>query len=192
VNDELNDVRVQIDRATARLLTTVAGFTSEDARQASLLPGWTRGHVLTHIARGGDAMLNLLQWARTGVPTEAYPSRDDRNLEIEEGAHRDVVELLADVTSSAASFRTEVVALPEPAWERVVGVLGFPDIPQFPASQLLTRRLVEIELHHTDLGAGYSPADWPATFAAMELPEPMRSQRDSRLTARPGSSPPGS
>jgi maleylpyruvate isomerase len=45
---------------------------------------------------------------------------------------------------------------------------------------LLTRRLVEVELHHTDLGSGYRRADWPAAFAAMDLPEPMRSQRADR------------
>src|SRR6266513_1689668 len=51
----------------------------------------------------------------------------------------------------------------------------------FPAAELLTRRLVEVELHHCDLGAGYGPGDWPAVFAAMDLPEPMRSWRENRL-----------
>jgi len=46
---------------------------------------------------------------------------------------------------------------------------------------VLTRRLVEVELHHADLGSGYTPADWPASFAGLGLPEPMRGQRDSRL-----------
>jgi hypothetical protein len=55
------------------------------------------------------------------------------------------------------------------------------DSVPFPAAQLLTRRLVEVELHHCDLAAGYGPADWPAAFAAMDLPEPMRSQRQDRL-----------
>jgi maleylpyruvate isomerase len=52
----------------------------------------------------------------------------------------------------------------------------------FPAGQLLTRRLVEVELHHCDLGLGYTPSDWPATFTTMDLPEPMGSQRQDRLT----------
>jgi maleylpyruvate isomerase len=30
------------------------------------LPGWTRGHLLTHVARNADALRNLLTWARTG------------------------------------------------------------------------------------------------------------------------------
>jgi maleylpyruvate isomerase len=50
----------------------------------------------------------------------------------------------------------------------------------FPAEQVLVRRLVELELHHTDLDAGYRAADWLAEFATMELPEPMRTQREDR------------
>jgi len=50
-----------------------------------------------------------------------------------------------------------------------------------PAAQLLTRRLVEAELHHGDLGTGYGPADWPTAFATMKLTEPMQSLRQYRL-----------
>ena len=30
----------------------------------SSLPNWTRAHVLTHVARNADALINLLTWAR--------------------------------------------------------------------------------------------------------------------------------
>ena len=43
-----------------------------------LLPGWTVGHVLTHVARNADAYTNLLTWARTGVETPAYASPEAR------------------------------------------------------------------------------------------------------------------
>ncbi len=55
------------------------------------------------------------------------------------------------------------------------------DSAPFPAARLLTRRLAEVELHHCDLGAGYGPDDWPAAFAAMDLAEPVQSQRQDRL-----------
>jgi hypothetical protein len=69
------------------------------------------------------------------------------------------------------------------------------DADFFPAAELLTRRLAEVELHHCDLGAGYGPGDWPAVFAGMDLAEPMRSWRQDRLSypepspLRPGRSP---
>ena len=43
-------------------------------RAPSLLPGWSRAHVLTHLARNADGMINLLLWARTGIVTPAYAS----------------------------------------------------------------------------------------------------------------------
>jgi maleylpyruvate isomerase len=80
--------------------------------------------------------------------------------------------------------------LPGDGWQVPVRMLD--PAARFPAAQLLTRRLVEVELHHTDLGAGYSPADWPAAFAAMELGEPMRTWRRDRLSqpAAAGLTPP--
>ena len=41
----------------------LAGLDDAGARSASLLPGWTVGHVLTHLARNADGMLHLVDWA---------------------------------------------------------------------------------------------------------------------------------
>ncbi|PZS40944.1 MAG: maleylpyruvate isomerase [Pseudonocardiales bacterium] len=168
----------QIDAATDRLLATITRLGEADVSQpAPGCPGWSRGDLLTHVARSADAMRNLLIWARTGVETPAYLSQSAREEEIHAGAQRSVSELLMDVRDSAAAFNAEVGRLPEKAWQVNVRVLNYPG---FPAEGVLLRRLVELELHHTDLGVGYGPADWPAEFATMELPEPMRSQREDR------------
>ena len=172
------DILALIDAETERLLGTMRGLTDDDVRQPSLLPGWTRGHVLTHVARGPDAMRNLLEGVRTGVPGTGYASQEERDRAIEEGARRGPSELLTDVESSARLFRDVVVALPEDAWQRPVHVLTG---ATFPAAQLLQRRVVELVLHHTDLGAGYRVADWPEEFVEMDLGEPMRTQREDRL-----------
>ena len=55
-----------IDAAAAALQAAAEGLTAEQARAPSLLPSWTRGHVLTHVARNADALANLLHTARTG------------------------------------------------------------------------------------------------------------------------------
>ena len=39
----------------------------------------------------------------------------------------------------------------------------------FPAREILPRRLSELEIHHVDLGAGYRPGDWPASFVQANL-----------------------
>src|SRR6266704_5264440 len=72
--------------ATERLLGSAAALSDTQAREPSLLPGWTRGHVLTHIARNADGMVNLLHWARTGTQTPMYASPESRAADIEAGA----------------------------------------------------------------------------------------------------------
>ena len=91
---------------------------------------------------------------------------------------------MADVADSSMALRTVTRQLPDDAWPRPVRILGS---APFPAAQLLTRRLVEVELHHCDLAAGYTPAGWPDAFTSLDLAEPMRSQREDRLS-RPGNS----
>ena len=169
----------QIDQATQRLLDDARIIPEAELRAPSLLPGWTRAHVLAHVARGADAMRNLLIGARSGHDRAAYVSAQAREADIERGAAVPAKELIADLADSAMALRTVVVQLPGQAWQVPVRIL---DSAPFPSGELLTRRLVEVELHHCDLAVGYSPADWPAAFAAMELTEPMRSQRQDRLS----------
>jgi maleylpyruvate isomerase len=172
---QLND---QIDQATQRLLEVARIITEPDLRAPSLLPGWTRAHVLAHVARNADAMRNLLVGARSGQNRAAYASAEAREAGIETGARMNAKDLADDLADAAMAFRTVATQLPDDAWRFGVRML---DSGPFPAADLLTRRLVEVELHHCDLGAGYGPADWPAALAEMELAEPMRSQREDRL-----------
>lgn len=175
----LRELSDQIDLATQRLLDSARTLTEDDLRAPSLLPGWTRAHVLAHVARGADAMRNLLAGARSGQDCPAYASAQAREAAIERGTRMSASQLTADLADSAMALRSVARRLPDEAWQVPVRIL---DSAPFPAAQVLTRRLTEVELHHCDLGAGYGPADWPAAFAVMELAEPMRSQRQDRLT----------
>jgi maleylpyruvate isomerase len=170
----LPDLEV-LDAATARLAGTCALVDDATARRASLLPGWSVGHVLTHIARNADGMLNLVTWAVTGVPTTMYASADARNADIEEGAGRPAAVLVADVLDSAARLREaldELVAAGPEALERLL-VFGAPPPgtpPDTPARALPYARLREVEIHHVDLGLpSYTPADWPDAFVERTL-----------------------
>ncbi len=153
----------RIADATGRLLATAAGLTDGQAREPSALPGWSRGHVLTHLARNADGLRNLLIWARTGVVTPQYPSQQARDEGIEAGAGRPAAALLADLRDSAEAFLAEAASMPGSRWPVAVhGVRG----RGHPAWYTLARRLSEVEIHHVDLAAGYQPADWPGWFAA--------------------------
>jgi maleylpyruvate isomerase len=158
----------EVDAATARLLAAAAGLDGDDAVAApSLLPGWTRGHVLTHVARNADGLANLLTWARTGVVTPQYASPEQRERDIEAGAPRPLAAQLTDLRESAAHFATAVEAMPAEAWGVV---LDLPERPQRPAT-VVWRRLREVEVHHVDLAAGYAHTDWPAAFGHRLLHE---------------------
>jgi len=179
----LRQLSDEIDQATQRLLDKARIITDSDLRAPSLLPGWTRAHVLAHVARNADAMRTVLGGVRTGQERPGYPSAEAREAGIEYGAGRPARELTDDLADSAMALRTVARQLPDDGWQ--VPVRMQDPGPRFPAAELLTRRLVEVELHHCDLGAGYGPAGWPTAFAAMELGEPMQTWRQDRLS-RPG------
>jgi maleylpyruvate isomerase len=155
-----------VDEATERLRQTAAGLSGQQAREPSLLPGWTRGHVLTHIARNADSLRNLLIWARTGVVTPQYADADERQRGIAAGAGRSPADLLADLDASAAALAAEAVSLGPVNWAAEVrGMHGDPH----PAWFTLWRRLTEVEIHHVDLDAGFGHDDWPLPFTVASV-----------------------
>ena len=151
----------QIAAAGDRLAATASALTDDRVAEPSLLPGWSRGHVLTHIARNADGLRNLLVWAETGVETPQYASLEERDGQIEAGAGRSASELAADVSESAQSFLAKARELTDEGW--TTEVRGFRG-PAHPGWFTLHRRLAEVEIHHVDLAAGYGPADWPDWF----------------------------
>jgi maleylpyruvate isomerase len=161
-----NALKEAVADATARLVQTADRLTDQQGREPSLLPGWSRGHVLTHIARNADGLRNLLIWARTGVVTPQYADDGERERGIAAGAGRSAAELLVDLTDSAAVFAAESDRLRAGDWAvEVRGRRG----PAHPAWITLRRRLTEVEIHHVDLSAGYGPDDWPLPFAVTSL-----------------------
>ncbi|MFG1864933.1 maleylpyruvate isomerase N-terminal domain-containing protein [Microbispora bryophytorum] len=166
----IDEIERELAEATERLLATAARLTDEDLRAPSLLPGWTRGHVLAHVARNADSYVNLLTWARTGVRTPQYASAQAREAGIEAGAGRRPGEQLADLRDSAERFAAAAGRMPAEAWTAPVSGMNPPD---HPAWYVPIRRLREVEVHHADLGAGYGWADWPETYVRRELYDTM-------------------
>ncbi|MGP3963765.1 maleylpyruvate isomerase family mycothiol-dependent enzyme [Nonomuraea sp. 3N208] len=159
-------LQAELATATARLLATAASLSDADLAAPSLLPGWTRGHVLAHVAQNAGSHLNLLTWARTGVRIPQYASLQARAAEIEATAARPAARLLADLENGAARLATAIRELPEEAWSaQVEGMRP----PPHPAWYVLVRRLREVGFHHVDLDAEYGPADWPERFVVREL-----------------------
>jgi maleylpyruvate isomerase len=130
--------------------------------------------VLSHVARNADALGNLLRWATTGVETPMYPSADERAADIDAGAQRGPDEIVEDLRAAAERFSAVVTAVPDEAWERQVRMGAAAAGRTIPARRALWERLKELELHHVDLAAGYTPADWSPWFVDRALAETVR------------------
>lgn len=157
-----------VDHSTSRFLDGVAGLSDAQAREPSLLPGWTRAHVLSHVARNADGLVNLLTWAQTGERVPMYASRDVRDADIATGAERSADELRADVEASSARLLEYAEQLDASAWEHTVEWGA--KTRSGPASFVLVLRAAELELHLTDLGLDHPPTEWPADLVTRYLP----------------------
>ena len=160
------DLLEQLADATASLIATAEALDDDAMHAASALPDWTRGHVLTHLARNADGLGNLLTWAVTGERHDMYASREQRNADIEAGAGRPADAITADLVAASERFAEQAAALTPDHWrtqiERRPGELH-------SAAHVPWWRYLEVLIHHVDLNAGYSPAHWPADFSATEL-----------------------
>lgn len=157
MTDHAHDLACVRD-ATERLLTAVAELDNASLAEPSRLPGWSRGHVLAHLARNADALVNVLE----GRPM--YASAEVRNADIERDAPRPLDTQLADLRESAARFQAPGDAPAD--WSRTVELRnGVTD----SASRVPFRRWAEVELHHVDLGIGYELEDLPAEFTEREI-----------------------
>lgn len=161
-----------VQTATEHFVASAARLDDAAAQAPSLLPGWTRGHVLSHVARNADGLVNLLTWARSGVETPQYASRVARDADIERGAGRSPTEHLADLRQSAAVFAAAVEAVPPDRWDVVVRWTGG---TERPARSILSARLRELEIHHVDLDLDYTPAHWHTDFSERVLDSATKS-----------------
>jgi len=145
--------------ATERLEAIVAEFDDAAMDAPSLLPGWSRAHVVTHLARNADALVNLLRWARTGVEHPMYASKADRDADIEEGADRLAQVLREDLRAASDRFSVAADRMTESQWQASVASWNG---RTFPASDVPYLRLLEVWVHLVDLDAGITFADLPA------------------------------
>lgn len=156
-----------VKKSHIRLGRTISGLTDGDARRPSLLPGWTVGHVLTHLARNADSHVRLLEAAARGEVADQYAGGDSqRAADIEAGAGRPAAELVADVTEAAARLERTWDATPEEVWRTGEGRVS---TGVWALAELPFRRWREVEIHHVDLDLGYGPADWPDAYVEEEL-----------------------
>ena len=164
-----------ITAETDRLLETIHGLDDEAVRRPSRCPGWTRAHVLTHIARNADGLRDVLRAATNGTEGAMYESQARRD-----GGHRGRRRPLARPswrpTSRPRPTRL-LAALAEtsargPGRSRCRGCSWSTTAERqqlMPVRKVPLLRLREVVLHHVDLDAGYTIDDAPPAFVIGEL-----------------------
>jgi len=155
VGTEAPDLLAALDRHTERLGATLARL--DEVGSPSLCGGWSRGHVLTHLARNADGIAALVRAAVDDSGETMYASTDARDADIDDGADRPLAEQVDDVLTTADTVDGQLRRLrpvhAETRLERVPGVRFI------PARHLPFMRLREVVYHHVDLDAGFGFAD---------------------------------
>jgi maleylpyruvate isomerase len=167
------DVLDAVTEQTAALLRTAHSL--DDLQAPSLCAGWTRGHVLTHLARNADGLAALVRSAVDGSGETMYASLESRDADIDAGADRSSAVLVDDVERTARALATQLPRLgPHHAETRLERTPG-----QFlvKAKNVPFMRLREVVFHHVDLEAGFGFEDVGADLQRLLIGEEVRRLR---------------
>ena len=162
--DQATDPQVVADLATVRLGTAffrraLNRLLDDELDQPSLLPGWTRRHVLAHVGYNARAIARLVDWAATGVETPMYPSPEARKVEIDFGATLPPEALRNLIEHSAIDLDVRWRDLPADRWSHRVRTAQGRDVP---AEETVWMRTREVWLHAVDLDSGARVDQIPA------------------------------
>jgi len=163
--------------ATQRLVRAVDSLDDAALAEPSLLPGWSRAHVVAHLTLNAEGLGGVLRGVVAGKDVAMYGSQQERDADIETLAQADPTDLRDRFLASTTIFHEAVVAVPEGGWagefRRVSG--GGPLIGRISIPGMRHR---EVEIHHGDLEAGYGPADWPEKFLDSVFNRVVRDRAD--------------
>jgi maleylpyruvate isomerase len=151
---------------TDRLLTLVAGLSDDEFAAPSLLPSWSRGTLIAHLALNAGALGNLVAWARTGVESPMYASTEQRAADIARLAAAPAAQIRAEFLAGATRLDADLGTLPEACWAAPVRTArGRP----IPASEIPWMRNREVWVHAVDLNAGVGFDGFPPEVLAALL-----------------------
>ncbi|MFC7025407.1 maleylpyruvate isomerase N-terminal domain-containing protein [Promicromonospora thailandica] len=130
------------------LLSAVERLDPEDLAGPSALVGWTRGHVLSHVAGLGTALLGQARAAARGEVVPVYASQAARDAGIEAGAGRTVAEHLAVLRALRDDLAAAWPEPGSPVWDAPTGYRAG------PLSGCLLAWWREVRIHAVDALSG--------------------------------------
>ena len=171
-----------------RLLQALDGLTDEQCRQPSLLPSWSRGHVLSHLANNAYSHLRMFEAASRGEETEQYEGgKPTRDAQIEAWSSLSAHELVGHVRASIYALEGAWASATPTTWTGF-GIKSHAGGARVAITDLMLMRWCETEVHHADLNLDYSFESWDATFVRFELDRQLmiwNSRKSMGLTVLP-------
>lgn len=182
----LRQSRLWVAEGTALVLRAMAnlddgaGVVDGGALTApTAVEGWSRAHILAHLAGNARGLHNLAIWASTGVTTPMYASPAQRTKDIEAGAATPPAQLMVDVVRTATELEEIWDTLTPQQWAAPVHTARGRVIPARETPWLRAR---EVMIHATDLDAGITFEDLPDSFCealALEITTKRSDDLDS-------------
>lgn len=163
---QLGTLRRRKLEANLGLLGDTISITDDDWQRPSALPGWTRAHVASHLARNADALRRLIQGVEDDVPVRMYPSERARVEDIERGSERGALELQIDLDTSSGQLSKALLDLDRLPGDALVDLGGAQPVR---LDLLPLARLNEVVLHHIDLQCGFTVQRVDAEVARLLL-----------------------
>lgn len=161
------DPLAELTPATARLLASARDLEDDAWTSPSHCDGWSRAHVLAHVALNAEALTGVVRALADGRDAAMYTSSEDRDAAIEAlaGEAPDVVrERLARACAEMSLALPRVAELPVGT-----GFARTPGAPLRDAAALPLMRLREVAIHHADLDHDHHWSDWPEGVARLFL-----------------------
>jgi maleylpyruvate isomerase len=146
-----------LDASQSQLTDALRSMPGVDPGTPTALPGWTVGHVMTHIARNADSTIRML----AGL-SQYWKGAESRASDIALGAGREWAALVedVDVTSDAVTRRMREISDWTGTVQATTAVRPKASVPE------MRRR--EVEIHRVDLGTGYGFDQLPGDFVKFE------------------------
>lgn len=148
--------------ASAALARTVDGLDAQQWREASLLPGWTRAHVVAHLALNAEGLERAVSGVHTGRARPMYDSPEARDADIEDLAGESPSVLRERLLAGSECLHRALESLTDT--DRADTFERTPGGQAIHVGAVPLMRLREVEVHHVDLDAAYSPVDWGEAF----------------------------
>lgn len=152
---------LQARHGTAYFARKLNELRDDEFDAPSLLPGWSRRHLIAHVGYNARALTRLTEWAATGIENPMYESAEARQQEIEYGATLSPPALRNLFEHAAVHLNVEWRDLPKEAWSTEVRTVTGRLVP---TSATVWMRSREVWLHAVDLDNGASFTHFPANF----------------------------